>query len=250
MSRPFWVEIVDYLESKGLVLGADVFFWEQGWPRDEIIDRFIKHNEKLWKSEARHSKNKVWLPLQSAWHDVSHVTLAYCGNYLAQFYDAEINFYICYGEVRTRDLMYSNKSARDVMRSYNATSVSDFQCNQEQQKKASQIFSQIWSTVNSWQDMRNLTINGINFGISIMRDYLRFHNPTVDMKTEAFYKYLWFISQHIVFLIDYFTEHKDEVKAVVLWDGVWRESFLRDVAFLSAYQLTAFVIRLRRLSAQ
>ena len=50
LSHGFWVEIVDYLESKGLVLGKDVWFWEQGWPMDESDSGNLKKSSRRTES--------------------------------------------------------------------------------------------------------------------------------------------------------------------------------------------------------
>ncbi len=61
-SHKRWVELVAKLESKGLELGKDIFFWEQGYPRTKLISKFIEHNEKIWKSEKIESTRKVLIP--------------------------------------------------------------------------------------------------------------------------------------------------------------------------------------------
>ena len=53
--------------------------------------------------------------------------------------------------------------------------------------------------------------------------------PSLNPRSKSFAQYLRFIVQRIVFLFDYFQNHND-IKAVMLWDGVCRESFLRDIA--------------------
>ena len=227
LSRNYWFEIVAQLEREDYILGVDLFFWEQGWPLDDIVSNFIKHNKKIWKSEEISFNNKVLIPFENGWHDVSHVSLSYCGNYLANLYDAEIWCYIRYG--KERELMYKSKSSKEVAKSYNVTNILDIECDQSQIIRARKLFSQIWSMINSWRDLRNIEINGINFGISIIRDYLRFFVPSLNLKTNSFAQHLWFLIQRIVFLLDYFQTNKD-IKAIILWDGVCRESFLRDIA--------------------
>ena len=227
LSRPFWVEIVDYLESKGLVLGTDVFFWEQGWSRDDIIDRFIKHNKSIWKSEVRKSKNKIVIPSQNHWYTIDCVCLAYCANYLANLHDAEINMYLRLG--RERDYMYTNKTGREIYCSFNTNGIFSFECMPQQFVRAQQLFNQIWGSINTWRELYNLTINDINFGRSIIGSFLRYSIPSLKLKTSLFANHLFEKCQYIVTLLDYFNEHND-VKAVVLWDMFGQEGFLRDIA--------------------
>ena len=125
--------------------------------------------------------------------------------------------------------MYNNKTARNVVRSFNATRIFDVVCNQQQLEKAKQLFNQILSTINSWRELSALTINEINIGNDIIRDYMRFFVPTVELKTPQFVQHLWYLIQRIVFLMDYFQTHND-IKAIVLADGVCREGFIRDIA--------------------
>lgn len=239
LSRRFWVEIVTYLESKGLVLGSDLFFWEQGVPMNELVSDFIAHNQRLWKSEAIVSKNKILVPFPRNHHDAGRsVCYAYCGNYLAKRYNAKIFGYICWSGTG-HDLMYTSKSAREVARSHNVVGLLDFECDQRQLALAKKLFDQIWSSINTWQDVKNIDINGMNFGISIIRAYLRYCVPSLSPRSESFAQYLWVIIQHIVFLLGYFQTHID-IKAVILLDGVCRDSFLRDIAI--ANNLTVYAI--------
>ena len=73
-----------------------------------------------------------------------------------------------------------------------------------------------------------MTVNGINFGMPIIRDFLRLNVPQLELKTPDFAQHLWSLARRIVCLLDYFQQHS--VKAVVLCDGVGHESFLRNVA--------------------
>ena len=108
------------------------------------------------------------IPFTRSWHDAAaSVNLAYCGNYLAKLYNAEIFGYIRYGN--ERDLMGFSKSAKNVARSYNIVGLLNFECNQEQLVKAKNLFDDIWSLIDTWQDVKQIYIEDINFGISIIR---------------------------------------------------------------------------------
>ena len=239
LSRNFWVEIVDYLERKGLVLGSDIFFWEQGLPMNDLIAAFIEHNQKLWKSEAIVSKNKVLITFEATRHDCPYnVNYAYTGNYLAKLYNAEI---YCYPRMnKLSDFVYSSKSIHDVARSHNVVGMLDFECDQEQSAIARELFKQIWTEIDSWDDVKQLEIAGINFGISMLRDYLRHYTPSLNTHSESFAQFLLFILKRIVFLLDYFQKNNRDIKAVVLLDGVARDSFLRDIAL--AYKIPTYTI--------
>ena len=128
-----------------------------------------------------------------------------------------------------KDLMYRFKAEREMHRSYNVSKIIDFELNPEQTFRARNLFVQIWSNVNTWSDLEKIEIDKINFGISIIRDYLRWGSPTIELKTNDFAQSLWFAIQRIVFLFDYFQQNKN-IKTVILWDGVGRDSFLRDIA--------------------
>lgn len=195
---------------------------------NQDISEFIKHNQKLWKSESILSKNKILIPFSNNHHDAgASVYLAYCGNYLAKIHNAEIFCYIRYGN--EQNLMCFSKSARDVAKSYNVVGLFDMECDQKQMTLAKDIFNKIFNSINDWESVKLITISGINFGISIIRDYLRFYVPSLNPRSDSFAQYLFFIIQRIIFLSDYFLHNKD-IKAIILWDGVCRESFLRDIA--------------------
>lgn len=229
LSRQFWLEIVDYLERKGLVLGSDIFFWEQGIQMNDLISAFIKHNQKLWKSEAKVSKNKVLILFHGGGIDGAlSVLSAYHGNYLAKLYNAEIFYFVAYYEFE-RNLMYHCKSAKAVANSYNVNGILDVECNKEQLALAKTLFNQIWASIKTWDDVKQLEIAGINFGISMIRSYLRRYVVSLNPHSESFASFLWYIIQRIVFFISYFQNNND-VKAIFMGDGVCRESFLRDIA--------------------
>ena len=231
-SHKRWVELVANLESKGLELGKDIFFWEQGYPRTKLISKFIEHNEKIWKSEKITSDRRILIPFQavSYWMEAArNVQCAYFGNYLAHKYNAEINCYLR-GYKQERILMYGYKTSRDIAHSFNANGIFNCACNEEQIKRARELFDQIMAKVNTWKDLLSVEINGINFGVSIIRDYCRHNLPRLDLKASPNFKnVLLTVTQRIVFLIDYFNEH-DDIKAIVLWDGVCREGYMRDIA--------------------
>ena len=231
LDRQHWKEIVAHLESKGLLLGIDLFLWEQGYPTDTNVAAFIAHNKKIWhrdNSVARDqlNKNKVIVAVNGAFHDIYIVQHAYCANYLADTYDAEIVAFLPF--VRERDMMCLGKSARDVARSYGVNDVLSFECDEQQLFRAKQLFLAIWDSVNDWSDLRELTIEGISLGNTFIREYLRFYTPSLNLKTASFKQYLQYVTPRVIFLLDYFKEN--DVKAVILWDGVCRDGLLRDIA--------------------
>ena len=226
-SERFWDRIVEQLEQEGYVLGKDIFFWEQRWPLDENVQAFIRHNEAVWGKRKRVGKqNKILIPFDFL-HDVNMVALSYCADYLAEQHDAEIWCYLRYGSENM--LMYKNKSVRDVYQSINVTHILDMWLYQDQEIKARRMLETVWEKLYTWQDLKELELFGMNVGISIIRDYLRFYLPELEIRTESFKGLLLFYLQMILFWHDYFEEHQD-IKAVILWDGVCRESFLRDAA--------------------
>ncbi len=245
LSRKYWVELVDLLEAKGLKLGAELFFWEQGYPRTELISKFIKHNESVWSSEKIESVNKILVPFEDSkhWFEAGKsVPYAYVGNYLAKKYNAEINCYLR-GHSVQRDLMYKHRTSRDISRSFNANGIFDVACNRQQTRDAKKLFDEIMSTVNNWHDLQNIKVDGIPLGNAIIRDYCRFFVPSVDMKSSPdFVRIVRRICRRIVFMLEYFQWH-DDIKAIVLFDGVCREGPMRDIAVskgIPTYALSYF----------
>ena len=232
LSRIWWLEFIEHLERKGLARGEDFFMWEQGYPMTPIIKKFIEHNINIWKPEKIESKNKVLIPLAKHrfWFEAGmNVSYAYVGNYLAQRHDAEIHCFLR-GGIPERDLMGTCRTVRDIWHSFNVIGVFNTVCNQEQSKKAKEIFERAWSSINTWEDLRNLEIEGINFGDNIIRDFSRHYVPYVEVKSSPrLEKFMRFAISYIVYWLDYFNEH-DDIKAVCLCDGVCREGYLRDVA--------------------
>ncbi len=203
----------------------DLCVWDPLDFSDENIENFIKHNEKIWFNyNCGKVKNKILIPYERV-IDVSFVNLAYVSNYLSRKYNAEI---LGYARYDYNGKLYLGPIAR-IYRSINLKGIIDVELNEKQKTRVNKLLDAVWPTIQTQRDWKRIKIYDIDFGTSIIRDFYRFNMPSFNPRSDYLKKYLRNTIEIIVFWYDYFKRNND-VKCVILWDGVCRESFLRDIA--------------------
>lgn len=218
-------DISDQLENEGLVSGKDFFIWDNMciFHSDEITKRYINFMSDIWKDKKRQSDRMILIPFDSH-HDQLTVLNAYCSNYLAEKYDASIYGYCRFG-VPAKN---SSPVVLDVYRSFNMVANIDSSLTKEQQKESEDILRTLWETLYTWEDYKNITVYGICFGTTIIRDFLRENLPDYDLRSDRMYGFLKVTVDTIVFWYHYIQEH--DIVTVLLADGVCWEGYIRDIA--------------------
>jgi hypothetical protein len=234
------IDIYKQLEKMGLLPGHDFYIWDEIciFHYDDLTKKYIKFLKEVWgKYKIKNAKGKIIMPFFHN-HEVLWTTiLAYCSNYFADKYNAEINAYFWYN----LDNSKASKVIWDIYKAFNVESLIDStKLNKIQQEEADGLCDSVWNTLSTWEDWKNITIFGINFGTSIIRDLLRFHVPCFEPKAKKMYKFLKETIQNIVFWYHYISEN--DIKVVLLLDGVSRDGYIRDIAItkgIPAYILCA-----------
>lgn len=228
-SKRFWKEIIGQLEKEVFRPQADFYIWDQCdkeyyYHYNEDIRRMIEHNQKVWGKKEEKRKNQIILPFLSIVHDIYSVAHAYCGNYLAEKYDADM---YCFSAMFNHEIY---ESVKDIYISFGVKGIIEPILSAEKEKEAEMLAEELWNSVESMEDWNKLYIYDIPFGITIIRHFLRYYMPTTNFIDEAWKP--WFIEnvKRVVFLNDYLEENN--VKAVVLWDAVREEGYLRDLAIV------------------
>ena len=225
-SKRYTNEMLEQLESKGLEKGKAVFVWDNDcvFHKDDAINAFIELNNRIWDKVPDGKKNKILILFENR-HLSRIVQEGYLARYFASMYDAEI-----WG-INILDGKYEDASEtmKEIyMACCGMKDVIPYQLSAEQEKKVDQLYRELWGSINTWEDWNSINIYDIHFGTTMMRQLQRFYPVDLEPKTEKmsdlFRKFLC----TIVFWYDYFGQN--DVKTVILSDGVLWEGYIRDIA--------------------
>lgn len=244
-TRIFAMEIVDYLIGKGMIAGKDFFVWDEDYHfhRNTIITEYIEFNSRVWKPyKVVSSENEVLMSLNHN-HYIAGIVCPFFANYFATKKNAKIVAFSRY------HLAVDKMSTviKDIAKSYNVSSILDYQISEDQEKETNRILHDIWSNIKSWEDWKNISVYGIEMGTTIIRSILRYKLPTFDATSLHMKGLLAEEIKRIVYWNYYFKTHK--VCAVLLDDGVTIEGYVRELAI--AYGIQVYGIdndRIRRLN--
>lgn len=239
----FGVEIEEQLIKIGLVRGDDFYFWDEAnlYIQDSITTKYIEFLTKIWvKENVYGSTSKIIVPFDNK-HDTQPIVFAYFAYHLAKKYNASITAYLC--------MLMEKKDASPVLKKiYEAININefiDYKLTDEQSERVEDICKSLWEELYTWEDWNRITIYGIHFGTTFIRDYNRFFIPQFDLRNDYTYKFLKRAVSMVVFWYDYFTNN--DVKAVILGDGVASDSYIRDIAISKGIPCYTFVYMMERL---
>ena len=222
-SLKFYEEIVEELEKNKLLVKAKKYVWLPYY--DENINDIVKLNKKLWTGAKRRSERKVLVPIANV-HEMSVISFAYFSNYFAEKYDAEIVAYIRGSGTSLHTKIM--KSVLDIYNSFNVAEYTDISKEYVDKKLADEIFDRIIKNIKEMDDWTKIEINGLDCGISFMRDYQRFYELSLNPLSSDIKKALKNAIKKVLFWQDYIKSNN--VCCVIMWDGVHEESYLRDIA--------------------
>lgn len=225
-SYRFAMELSKQLSDCDLEPGVDFFVWDEMYlfHSDLAAKTYTRFLSEIWKEHKKINKaNKILVPFDNR-HDLLSTVYAYGANYFAEKYDAVIYAYMRFGSSSTN----ASKIIEDIYHAFNVDSLIDTSLNENQQKEAEEIGNSIWETLSTWEDWKNITIYGICFGTTIIRDFLRVYIPSFDLQDSKMQQFLMKTVRTIVFWYHYIMEN--EIKAVLLADGVAWEGYIRDIA--------------------
>lgn len=239
----FGVEIEEQLMEAGMVKGEDFYFWDDAnlYVQDSVTIKYIDFLSIIWKKEnVCDSTSKIIVPFDNK-HDTQPIVFAYFANHLAKKYNASITAYL-------RMTMQRKNASPVLEKIYNAiniTEIIDYRLTEEQKERVDDISQSLWKELYTWEDWNRIYIYGIHFGTTFIRDYNRFFIPQFDLKNEYTYKFLKRAVSMVVFWYDYF--NNNDVKTVILGDGVSTDGYIRDIAINKGIPCYTFCYMMEKL---
>lgn len=241
----FGIEIEEQLTEAGLVKGDDFYFWDDAnlYVQDSITTEYIKFLSEVWMKEKNvySGTAEIIVPFDNK-HDTQPIVFSYFADYLAKKYNASITAYLC--------MLMEKKDASPVIKKiYEAIGINkiiDYRLTGEQNEKVDNLCKSLWEELYTWEDWNKITIYGIHFGTTFIRDYNRFFIPQFDLKNQYTYNFLKRAVSMVVFWYDYF--NNNDVKTVILGDGVASDSYIRDIAISKGIPCYTFGYMMERLS--
>lgn len=237
-------EISNQLSNYDLMPGIDFFIWDDMYlfHYDTNTKNYIRFLSNIWKKyDKENRKNKILIPFDNR-HDLMSTIYAYCSNFFAEKFDAEIVAYFRKGS----DCLNVSKVVETIYKSFNVKTIVNTKLNKQQQCEADKILTTLWESLYTWEDWKKITIYGIHFGTTIMRDFLREYIPDFDLKSKKMYLFLKKTIQTIVFWYHYIYEN--DVKVVLLADGVTWDGYIRDIAITKGLSTYALCYKMTKLT--
>lgn len=219
----YWKEIYDQLYDNGYIPGKDYFVWFGEYNITNITD-FIEHNNVVWSGNVGcHKDNKI-IVMMTGVMCAHQIFFSYYANILAKRYDAEI----VAGLTKVASAVPFEKA---VYKSFGVHEYLDKPLSYSQRKRADEIFVREYPKLITSDDWLAFTLDGINYGYEIYRNYLR--NISAIYDRARYGKELARILKRAIEIHirygDYFNTHS--VKAIILTDALYDEGILRLLAW-------------------
>ncbi len=233
-------EIAEQLENNGFQPGIHFWIWN-GRDTAETINfednntkEFIEFNKRLWKKEQKEkSKNKILMPYRRT-VEIVYAPWSYAANYLAEKYDADIYCIGGVGDVVESDLW-------GLYQSFNVAGFIDETLNESMNEERDKIFHTVWKNIKCEEDLKEIEIYGENYGVDILRDYLRLEFPRLYMNDWNLKKQVKRMIGYVIFWSNYIKENAGQIKSIIVWDGLYyREGILRKIAY--SYDIPVYSI--------
>ncbi len=225
-SYRYALEICNQLLEMDLLPGKDFFVWDEMclFHLDTNTKEYIEFLHTVWgKYRKNNAQNKILVAFDNR-HDLMSTIYAYCSNYFAEKYNAAIYAYFRYGS----DYSNASRVIYDIYKAFNVNALIDTKLKENQKNEAEEILNSIWDGISTWEDWKSIKIYGINFGTTIIRDLLRGYIPNFNVKDKSMYLFLQKSVSTIVFWYHYIYEN--DIKVVLLADGVSWDGYIRDIA--------------------
>lgn len=222
-SEIYYYEMVYQLIDLGYTPGKHFFIWADLVINEDIV-RFMEHNKKVWaRSKEIKSDNEIITIYREQYHG-NEVIQSYYVNALAEKYDAKILGF------QERCFRHPMPVKMRLHKSFNVENVIEFSFSDMEKLAINNIITEIFKNLHTKDDIINIEVNGCKHGHDIYSIFLRLVSPIFDLK-----KYITEIKAIItecvsisVFWDNYFSKHS--VKAVALYDALYYQAIIRDVA--------------------
>lgn len=243
-SYRYAMEICSQLMEVDLLAERDFYVWDEMYlfHYDINTKKYISFLQDVWKPYKKSNyANQILLPFDNR-HDLMSVIYAYCANYFAEKYDAVMYAYFRKGS----NYNNASKIIKEIYKAFNVEDLVKPELDELQQKEADRIFDSVWDTLSTWEDWKNITVYGICFGTTIIRDFLREYIPSFDLKDKKMYLFLKKTIRTIVFWYHYIFENN--IKIVLLADGVTWDGYIRDIAVSKGIPTYALCYKMARMT--
>lgn len=243
-SYRYAMEISKQLIEFGLLLEKDFFVWDEMYlfHYDINTQNYIVFLKNVWQRYKKSNcANQILVPFDNR-HDLMSTIYAYCANYFAEKYNAVIYAYFRKGA----DYNNASKIMKEIYNSFNVVDLINPELDELQQREADKICDLVWKTLSTWEDWKNITVYGICFGTTIIRDFLREYIPCFDLRDEKMYVFLKKTIRTIVFWYHYIFEN--DIKIVLLADGVTWDGYIRDIAVTKGIPTYALCYKMAKMT--
>ena len=179
---------------------ADIFYRIKSIKSDAQTNKFIKHNQKVWKD---YSKNESETEVLFEFTNMQPSIIAYCylANILAARYSAKIKAY-SFVENRNISPLY-----RKIYKSFNAE-VFSYCLTQSQLLELDKLYDDVYFNLKNKKDVFSLNVSGVWFGDLIYDSHLMSNEvPTIDINDSRFKDSLKKALYQYIYWRDYFDNH-------------------------------------------
>ncbi len=219
-------EIEKQISGLGFVSGNDYFIWDDLFvfhKNKDIID-YIAFNKNLFQDRRVDAVyDTILIPFHNRM-DMFPTSLGYFANYFAEKYHAKIKGFSRNGIA----IENASNSMLDIYKSVNMMELIDASLNDQQKKYSEDLFEEIWGQIETWEDLRNISIEGVEVGLAFLRYYLRFFLPDLSLKCTELERCLKKCIADFVFWNEYLKT--ESVKVLILGDAVCWEGILLNIA--------------------
>ncbi len=220
-SRQYAPEMIGILEGYGLKGGSDFWVWDLDYTLN--VKQYIEHNQSHIRKCT--GENVVLVPVEGC-HDGTAIVYSYFAPFFAENTRSKIVGFIRQGGNRFESVIYP--SVADVYRSFGMEELIRLPETGTRDEKIDGIYQEIIGQIETMDDWESIVIDGLECGISFLRDYLRKYQLSFDPHNPYIHECLIDAIKTVLFWNNYFQSHC--VKTLILWDGVHNESYLRDIA--------------------
>lgn len=222
----YGLDISNQLMGAGFNPESDFYIWDDMgiYHADDATKKYIDFMSDIWKGKkVEKVRKKILVPFDNR-HDQNSVQYAYCGNYLAQKHQASLYGYCRYGTT----IKNASPVVYEIYKAFNVVGLVDSEVREDLQEEADKIFKDVWKNLYTWEDWKNITVYGIRFGTTVIRDYLRENVPEYDLRASSVEGFIKRTIGTIVSWYHYFEEN--DVAVVLMADAVCWEGYIRDIA--------------------
>ncbi len=224
-------DIVKTLNDNGLICGTDYLYVDFFY--DNTLKRMVGFTKTQWKSnDLSERESEVLIPIipteELSYCSFQLLEYIYAGNYLSKNYKASISGFLPDDITETKEDIRVYKSIIDIYKAANLNKIIYQNLNSKQKIESEGLFEFVKDQITKLEDWNKISFLGFDFGVEIVRYYLRFGKLSFDPVNESFMETVKESIELAIFWRDYFADHK--IKAVVLMDATFHEGIINHFA--------------------